>query len=121
MALKLHERRRYIRIEVPLKVKITGEGWTEEVATKNISPIGMRFETGRRFRQMDVLGLEVYLPADDISIDLKGKVIWQEKTSLEDNALYDVGIEIIEIKEEHKNALLKYLCDLLYDSSYHSG
>ena len=121
MRLKLPERRRFIRIEVPLRMTIKGEKWTEETKTKNISPIGMRFETHREFEKSEILELTVYLPSSENAlINVRARVIWQSKTSLEDNAPYDVGIEIIEIEESSRNALLKYLCDLLYDSSYHS-
>ena len=114
------ERRRFIRIEVPMRIKIEGDGWLEETTTKNISPIGMRFETGRVFKKSEVLDMVMYLPSSgDNSIRVKGKVVWQEKTSLEDNSPYDVGLEITHIADESKNVLLKYLCDLLYGSSYH--
>ncbi|MBU0570750.1 MAG: PilZ domain-containing protein [Candidatus Omnitrophica bacterium] len=121
MRLKLPERRRFIRIEVPMRIKIEGDGWLEEATTRNISPIGMRFETAREFKKSEILNLVMYLPSSgDNSIRVKGKIVWQRKTSLEDNAPYDVGLEITHIEDEGKNVLLKYLCDLLYDSSYHS-
>lgn len=118
MKLKLPEKRRYIRIEVPLKINVTGEGWQEEACTKNISPIGIRLEASRKFNESEIIGLSIRLPSSDGPIDIHGKVVWQEKTSTEDDAPYDVGVEIINIAEDHKNALLKYLCDLLYSSSY---
>jgi len=122
MRLKLPERRRFIRIEVPLRINVRGNGWSEEATTKNISPIGMRFEISREFEKSVLLDMSMFLPVPESSpISVKARVIWQSKTSLEDNAPYDVGVEIVEIEESSKNVLLKYLCDLLYDSSYHSG
>ena len=104
-----------------MRIKIVGDGWVVEATTKNVSPVGMRFETIREFKKDEVLDLVMTLPTSgDSSIRVKGKVIWQEKTSLEDNSPYDVGLEITQIEDESKNVLLKYLCDLLYDSSYHS-
>jgi hypothetical protein len=118
MKLKLPERRRFVRIEIPLRVVVKTEGRVDEVITKNVSPVGLRFEVGKELTQSDRLSMSLYLPENDDPIELVGKVIWQTKTSLEDNAPYDVGIEITEIKDKNKNIFLKYLCDLLYASTY---
>ena len=118
MKLKLPERRRFVRIEIPLRVVVKTEGRVDEVITKNVSPVGLRFEVDKELTQSDRLSMSLYLPENDDPIELVGKVIWQTKTSLEDNAPYDVGIEITEIKDKNKNVFLKYLCDLLYASTY---
>jgi len=118
MKLKLPERRRFIRIEIPLKVRIEGGGASQEVVTKNISPIGMRFEIDRELDASGGLDLSLFIPTSKEPISMKGKVVWQKKVSLEDGAPFDVGLEIVEVADENKNTLLKYLCDLLYDSPY---
>ena len=118
MKLKLPERRRFVRIETPLRVVVKSGDRVDEVTTKNVSPVGMRFEVSEEFKQSDNLKMTLYLPKSDDPIALVGKVIWQTKTSLEDNAPYDVGVEIIEIDDRNKNIFLKYLCDLLYASTY---
>lgn len=118
MKLKLPERRRFIRIDTPLKVKIHTEGRIDEVVTKNISPIGMRFEIGKEIKDINKLDLSLYIPTSEAPIRLKGRVVWQRRTSLEDNAPYDVGLEITDIEDKNKNMFLKYLCDLLYDSTF---
>ena len=118
MKLKLPERRRFIRIDTPLRVKIHAEGNVNEVVTKNISPIGMRFEIGKEIKNSDDLDLSLYIPTSESPIRLKGRIVWQRKTSLEDNSPYDVGLEIIEIEDKNKNLFLKYLCDLLYKSTF---
>ena len=118
MKLKLPERRRFVRIEIPLKVIVKSEGREDEVITKNVSPVGLRFEIAKEFKKSEKLDLSLYIPTIDDPIDLKANVIWQDKASLEDNAPYDVGVEIIEIGDKNKNEFLKYLCDLLYESTY---
>lgn len=118
MKLKLPERRRFIRIEIPLKVAIKADGKVAEVITKNISPIGMRFETSKELKNTEILEMSLSIPTSDIPVHLKGRVVWQNKTTLEDSAPYDVGIEIMEIEDKNKNVFLKYLCDLLYDSTF---
>lgn len=118
MKLKLPERRRFVRIEIPLKVIIKSGDRTEEVVTKNISPVGLRFEVASELKGPGKLDMSLYIPASKDPVRLGGKVIWQSKVSLEDNAPYDVGVEILEIEDKNKNIFLKYLCDLLYGSTY---
>ena len=118
MKFALPERRRYIRIEVPLRVVIKGKDWEESVFSKNISPIGIRFESRHKTNDGDLVNMALYLPSHPSSLQMRGKVMWQEKTSTEDNAPYDSGLEFVSIAEKDKNILLKFLCDLLYSSSY---
>lgn len=118
MKLKLPERRRFIRIETPLRVVVTCGDRVEEVVTKNISPVGLRFEVADELDASRDLDLALFLTSDSDPIRLVCRLIWQAKTSLEDNAPFDVGIEIIAVEDSNKNVFLKYLCDLLYDSTY---
>jgi hypothetical protein len=118
MRLKLPERRRFVRVETPLRVDIECDGRSEKVITKNISPVGFRFEVEKKFDRTDMLEMRLHIPMDDTVIGLKGKVVWQEKVSLEDGAPIDVGMDIVYIEEKNKNFFLKYLCDLLYASTY---
>ena len=117
MKLKLPERRRYVRIEAPLKVKVTSGKQSYEVVSKNISPVGVRFEVGDKLEEKQGLDISVSLPAAANPIKIKGKLVWQVKTSLEDKAPYDVGVEIVEVNDKDKNNFLKYVCDILYTSA----
>lgn len=118
MKQKLPERRRYIRVDTPLKLLINSPGRTDEVKSKNISPIGLRFEIGRKLDPSAELDISMYLPNDNTPVTLIAKVIWQDKMSLEDDAPFDVGVDIKSIADEHKNRFLKFLCDLLYETDY---
>ncbi|MFH1878778.1 MAG: PilZ domain-containing protein [Candidatus Omnitrophota bacterium] len=118
MKQKLPERRRFVRVEVPLEVTVTTAGMSEKVVTKNISPVGMRFEIARPIKSEDKISMDLSLPSAGKTVKLDGKVVWQKKNSLEDDAPYDVGVEIMNIEEKNKNVFLKYLCDILYKSTY---
>jgi Tfp pilus assembly protein PilZ len=118
MKLKLPERRRFVRVDTPLSVDIKCGDRTEKVVTKNISPVGFRFEVKKKFDASAPIEMILRLPPDNTDILIMGKVIWQSKVSLEDRAPFDVGIDIAEIEEKNKNVFLKYLCDLLYNSKY---
>jgi len=117
MKQKLPERRRFIRVETPLKLVISCDGAKDEVVVKNISPVGLLFELSKKIK-VDDLKLSLTLPSvkDPISID--GKIIWQTKQSLEDEAAYDVGVEIVDVEDKSKNVFLQFLCDLLYSTDY---
>lgn len=116
--IKLPERRRFVRIEVPLQVVVKVNDFSEEVITHNVSPVGLRFEISRSLDESGEVALALRIPTVNEPIRLTGKVVWQNKTTLEDNAPYDVGIEVVSIADGDKNIYLKYLCDLLYESTY---
>jgi hypothetical protein len=120
MKLKLPERRRYIRIEVPLNIKITSGNIKEDIVIKNISPVGVRFEIGKKLDEAKPIKMALSVPTSSGPIKIKGKLAWQAKTSLEDRAPYDTGVEIIEVADKDKNNFLKYICDILYGSSEYS-
>ena len=118
MKKKLPERRRFVRLEIPLKAVIKSDDHTDEVTTTNISPVGLRFVINREPKESENMDISLYLSNGDDPVRLKTKVVWKSKTNLEDNAPYDVGVEIIEVDEASKNIFLKYLCDILYDSTF---
>ncbi|MCK4852031.1 MAG: PilZ domain-containing protein [Candidatus Omnitrophica bacterium] len=114
MKLDLSERRKYIRIAVPLRVDVSSGEWKEKSRTMDISPMGMRFKVSRKFSIPATVDLSIYLPSSDVPAGMRGKVIWQKRAATDDNAPYDVGVEITDIGESKKVALLKYLCDMMY-------
>jgi len=118
MKLKLPERRRFVRLEVPIEMIFSRDDQEETLVTKNISPVGFMIETKEEFDKEKLLSFVFKVDPTGDSVIVKGKVIWQSKTSLEDGAPFDVGIDIVDINDEGKNGFLKYLCDLLYGSEY---
>ena len=120
MKLKLPERRRYIRIEAPLKIKLTSGNVKENIVSKNISPVGVRIEIDKKLDETKPVNMDLSIPTSSKPVKIKGKLAWQAKTSLEDKAPYDAGIEIVEVADKDKNNFLKYVCDILYGSSEYS-
>ena len=114
---KLAERRRYIRLEIPIEMTYAALDKTKIYSTvgKNISADGIRFETHDRvLKESGTIELKLNLTAVS-PVHAKGKVVWKRKLSLEDAAPFDVGVEFTEIEEDNKNTFLKYLCDLMYN------
>ncbi|MFH1837669.1 MAG: PilZ domain-containing protein [Candidatus Omnitrophota bacterium] len=117
MKLKLPERRQFVRVDVPLKAEVEEDGQVWMASTKNVSPSGLGIETPKEIKG-SLVKIKLHLPEEADTIRLEGRVVWQEKTSLQDNAPYSVGIEIEVIEEDKKNVFLKFLCDMLYGSVY---
>ena len=115
---RLVERRKYIRLKTPVSVTYTtpNTGIVHSSVTKNISADGLRLETkARDIEEGSLLELKLELYGANNPVHAKGKVVWMKQLSLEDDAPYDIGIELTEIEEDNKNTFLKFLCDLIYN------
>lgn len=115
MAQKLPERRRFVRTEEPVKALIILDGEKLELETNNLSAVGVNFESPKKFDISKELDLVLYLPPDLNAIHIRGRVVWCRKTSLEDFAPHQVGVELLEVREEDKNDFLKFMCDMMYE------
>jgi len=115
---KLVERRSFIRLREPISITytVTGNDKVYKAVAKDISADGMRFQTNeKKFKEGDALEMKLDIPVIANPIHARGKIIWKKKLSLEDNAPFDIGAEIIDLEEDNKNTFLKFLCDLIYN------
>ena len=111
------ERRKYLRIEAPINIRIIdSRNAVEETQTKNISPIGFRFKTKKKGGMAinEEVELKMEMPGTLSSIHARAKVVWKKKLSTENGTPFDIGCEFVRIEEDNKNTFLKYFCDLLY-------
>ena len=117
MAKSGQERREYLRIAAPLRVRvISRSNSVSETQTKDISPLGLRFEVIRcDFEVDDGIELKIELPKGPGPVHAKAKVAWKKKRNTEDASPIDIGCEFTKIEEDNKNTFLKYFCDLLYE------
>jgi len=112
------ERRRYIRLFVPIGIIYTNlsEGKIHNADTKDISAEGVRFEAADKLlNKSDLIELRLNIPGAPNPVHTRGRVMWKEKLTLEDNSPFDFGVEFLEIEEDNKNTFLKFLCDLIYN------
>ncbi|MBL7158336.1 MAG: PilZ domain-containing protein [Candidatus Omnitrophica bacterium] len=119
MAKQFKERRRYLRVETPLKIRVIHKDKIiAETTTKNISPLGLRFETSDKSLKIDdPLEVQIEIPKALNPVHAKAAVIWKNKPSTENGSLYDVGCGFTKIEEDNKNTFLKFFCDLLYEQA----
>ncbi len=115
------ERRRFIRLEVPIEVKYVIEDDPNQirkrVSTKDLSCDGLRFISEQQIGEGAVLDLNLTIPLASNSVHIKGKAVWVKKTATEDTAPFEVGVEFVQIEEDNKNTFLKYLCDIIYNEA----
>ena len=114
---KTVERRRYIRLTSPIGITYANpsDGRIHDADTSDISAEGIRFRAGdKRLDLSNILDLKLNIPGAPNSVHAKGRIVWKEKMTLEDNSPFDFGVEFIEIEEDNKNTFLKFLCDLIY-------
>ena len=121
MKRDIEERRRFIRLEVPIELKYVVEKDASQmrrrVATKDLSCDGLRFISELKIGEGAVLDLNLTIPGANNPVHIKGKAVWSRKISSEDAAPVEVGVEFIQIEEDNKNTFLKYLCDLIYNET----
>ncbi len=113
---KVEERRRFIRLEVPVELKyiVTGDPVRKEGTTKDLSCEGLRFTDKSKIKEGDLLEINLDVPHAPNSVHINAKVVWLKKLSTEDDSPSDIGVEFTKIEEDNKNTFLKYLCDIIY-------
>ena len=115
---KLVERRGFIRLREPINIAYTVSGTDKvyNVTAKDISADGLRFQiTERNIKEGDLVEMRMDIQKIPNPVHDKLKIMWKKKLSLEDNAPFDVGTELVDIEEDNKNTFLKFLCDLIYN------
>lgn len=116
MAKSGQERRKYLRVAAPLKIRVIGKDNTvHETITKDVSPIGLRFEVkDEGLNVNDEVEIKVEMPKNMSPVHAKAKIVWKKKVSTEDASPFEIGCEFTRIEEDNKNTFLKFFCDLLY-------
>ena len=123
MAKPIQERRRYLRVKTPLKIRvINNDSIISKTTTKDVTPHGLRLELGGESVDInDEVELKIEIPNTLSPIHAKAKVVWKRKLSTESGAPYDIGCEFTNIEEDNKNTFLKFFCDFLYEKGEEAG
>ncbi len=114
----MQERRKYVRLNIPLKISYNIPG-KEDVElksiTKNISPNGARFALEERLPKGAIVNINVKIPMVDKPIPIKARIAWSNKEANNEKNLYDTGFEFVQLPEESEKIFFQYLCNLMYD------
>ena len=110
------ERRRYPRVRAafaeysPIGAE---EATSKGISTfiKNVSAGGVCIVVSQEIEVNSILSLKIYLSQSESSIQAKGKVVWSKTSSFRGGvrAYYDLGIEFVEIDENDRMRICKYI------------
>ncbi len=91
---KIEEKRKFIRLEIPVELKYIAEGGSarKESTTKDLSCEGLRFTTEEELKKGSSLELNINVPDANNPVHVKGKVVWSRRLSSEDKSLFETGI-----------------------------
>ncbi len=110
MADSGQERRKYLRVETPLDIRIIQKNASLfETKTKDISPIGLRFQAAQdKLAVGDEIELTLKLPGALNPVHAIVKIV-RKKAPLENTSgSSDIGCEFKKIEEDNKNTFLKF-------------
>lgn len=115
----MEEKRKYIRLNVPLNVKyrtLTPEPSEGKSKSKNISPEGMRIGLKCRLELGVELALIIEIPNESQPISAKGKVVWQKEITdaKPQEERFDTGLQLTYMDDFDKSRFFTYLYDLMY-------
>ena len=118
----MQERRRFVRLNIPLEVdyQIAGrqDGFARSV-TKDISPNGARFLVKEELPKGSILLICLKLPPALEVIQIKARAVWSKKEGVEQQHIFDTGFEFVEISEKDKKLFFQYMCNLMYNQLKH--
>ena len=111
------ERRKFPRLSLGANVKysvVQLNSSKDDIPMKNISAAGICIVADDDLEIGTILSLRVYLPGNDAPIYTKGRVIWKSefKIGYGSKPSYDMGVEFLEIEEEDKRKIFKYVAKL---------
>ena len=113
----IEERRKFIRLNINAQINysvIADDVSARSASVKDIGAGGICLLLDEQLKEGDILKFDVLLPDDPPVIQAKGKVIWIKPFSIasEKKTRYDTGIEFIEISNDDRKKINKYVFSL---------
>lgn len=103
------ERRRFPRVMAPVYYRVAKSSTLREQVS-NISLGGVRIYSDERIDEGERLELEFFLPSGS-SVEAIARVVWIKELPPKAGALYDVGLEFIDLSDEAVEVLKAVLED----------
>ena len=110
----VEERRRFVRLNISVEIQYTvlEKETPDELKAKsrNISAGGICIIADEKIATDNILILSIYLPADEMPIIAKGKVVWARPFEIgKEGERFDVGVEFIEIDPKDRKKIDQYV------------
>jgi len=113
------ERRKYPRLNVDVDVEYAilttlspeDKDSQSTTQTKNISAGGICIIVYEDLPVGSLLHLKIFLPDSFEAIEAKGKIVWKSEMFMSSDlrSRYEVGVEFVEINEEDRDRIYKYV------------
>jgi hypothetical protein len=100
-------RRQFPRVKAPIYFKNT-RLFGPKIPVVDIGLGGMRVFSDDGFKVGEVLDIELYLPNRD-SVDVTVRVVWLALLGQDAPAKFDVGLQILEVKDDRLHMLAQVL------------
>jgi len=100
-------RRQFPRVKAPIYFKNT-RLFSPKIPVVDIGLGGMRVFADDAFKVGEVLDTELYLPSGD-SLDVTVRVVWLALLGQGSPAKFDVGLQILEVKDDRLHMLAQVL------------
>ena len=107
------ERRRYVRVNKPIKVRIHTDKFSLLTHTENFALGGVSVIIDQQLSAGEIVNLEVFLGSD--TFKCRGKIAWSLKVSgkdYESAVLYETGIEFLDLTDEDRQKVYAAIRDL---------
>ncbi len=88
-------------------IQVSFEPFTDITRTKDLSEGGVSFTASHLLSAGTILDLKLQLPLMEESFDLEGRLV--SCTEIRKNIIYAIGVEFINLKEEQKQLLKKFV------------
>tara|TARA_B100000315_G_scaffold246892_1_gene274818 strand:+ start:437 stop:799 length:363 start_codon:yes stop_codon:yes gene_type:complete len=113
------DRRRFVRVKVSFKAHIYDEERTIiSTYAEELSQKGIKVSIKKELKRKTLVDLEIYVR--DEPIICRGKIVWVKKIEgsyLESGFIFDIGIELQELKEEDKKYIKSFILQKRKESS----
>ena len=112
------ERRKFVRLSINVEIdySLLDEQPPDPKTTtsRNISAGGICMMVDEKLELNSVITLYIKLPEDHPEINAKGKVVWVKPFQMasDKKPRFDAGIEFIEISDDDKSQIKKYVFSL---------
>ncbi|MCF7878271.1 MAG: PilZ domain-containing protein [Candidatus Omnitrophica bacterium] len=111
MSWDSRERRKFVRISLPLQIYLSNSPYAVSTKTENISAGGLRIITNHKFNSGSTVNLKVYAIKKK-PIICQGKILWvfsRKKPQSKDLFYYDTGIEFSKIRKNDLDLIKKII------------
>ncbi len=110
------ERRKYIRLDFEVKVKVSVTEQEQKhlsVVSNNLSVEGIRISLPKKVSPGPVIGLDISLPGMPKMVHLQGEVVWSREMLIQTGQkdhFYDTGVKLMNMDGTDEGKFLIYIC-----------